>query len=192
MIGPDGAGKTTLLEELPAVLAVPVKCIYMGMRFESSHTLLPSTRLLLALRRARGAVSPLRHGASPEQPRIEKGIHRLAALLRSMLLLLNLFAEEWYRQFLAWIYQRRGYLVVFDRHFLADFYAFDGAGYHGFGGAGNGSRPPLGTRLHGLLLERFYPRPDLVIYLDAPAAVFLARKGEGTVDQIEGIGRAHV
>jgi thymidylate kinase len=30
-----------------------------------------------------------------------------------------------------------------------------------------------------------YPKPDLVIYLDAPAEVLFARKGEGTIAALE-------
>jgi len=30
-----------------------------------------------------------------------------------------------------------------------------------------------------------YPRPSLVIFLDAPPAVLLARKGEGTLESLE-------
>ena len=43
----------------------------------------------------------------------------------------------------------------------------------------------IGQRLHGLLLGRLYPKPDLVVYLDAPAEVLLARKGEGTLEALE-------
>jgi thymidylate kinase len=35
------------------------------------------------------------------------------------------------------------------------------------------------------MLGRFYPRPDLVVYLDAPGEVLLARKGEGSVEALE-------
>lgn len=176
VIGPDGAGKSTLLEQLPAELPMPVKRIYMGIRFESSNTLLPTTRLLLAFRRVRGTSFPPLHGAPPSEAPSRKGLRRVASRLRSILLLLNLFAEEWYRQALAWVYLRRGFVVLFDRHFLADYYAFDLAD----------TRPgrDLGTRLHGFLLERFYPPPDLVIYLEAPPEVLFARKGEGTLDRI--------
>jgi thymidylate kinase len=34
-------------------------------------------------------------------------------------------------------------------------------------------------------LRRFYPRPDLIICLDAPAEVLFARKGEGTPELLE-------
>ncbi|HVD10034.1 MAG TPA: hypothetical protein VNB88_05245, partial [Gaiellaceae bacterium] len=39
-------------------------------------------------------------------------------------------------------------------------------------------------RLHGFLLSRLYPQPDLVIYLDAPPELLLARKGEGTLESL--------
>jgi thymidylate kinase len=35
------------------------------------------------------------------------------------------------------------------------------------------------------MLARFYPRPDFVICLDAPAEVLFARKGEGTLALLE-------
>jgi thymidylate kinase len=39
--------------------------------------------------------------------------------------------------------------------------------------------------VHGFLLEHVYPKPDLVVFLDAPPAVLLARKGEGTLESLE-------
>ena len=73
--------------------------------------------------------------------------------------------------------QRRGRVVVFDRHFFCDYYATDIAPRTG--------RRPMLRRIHGYNLRRLYPRPDLVILLDAPAEVFFARKGEGTLESIE-------
>ena len=35
------------------------------------------------------------------------------------------------------------------------------------------------------MLEHAYPRPDVIVFLDAPAEVLHARKGEGTVDLLE-------
>jgi thymidylate kinase len=83
-------------------------------------------------------------------------------------------AEEWYRQGLAWSHQARGEVVLFDRHFYIDYHAADIA-----------SAPTSGRRrIHGWMLGHVYPRPDLVVYLDAPAEVLLARKGEGTLESI--------
>ena len=88
--------------------------------------------------------------------------------------LANRVAEEWYRQGLAWSHQARGEVVLFDRHFYIDYHAAD------IRGAPTSPR----RRIHGWMLEHAYPRPDLVVYLDAPVEVLLARKGEGTLESI--------
>ena len=89
----------------------------------------------------------------------------------------NWVAEEWFRQAVAEYARRRGEVVIFDRHFFCDYYAYDVVPRHG--------PRPLSARVHGLLLARAYPRPDLVVYLDAPAAVLHARKQEGTLEFLE-------
>ncbi len=66
-------------------------------------------------------------------------------------------------------------MVLFDRHYFVDFHAYDVAG----------EDRTWSQRVHGLVLERLYPRPDLVVYLDAPGEVLLARKGEGSVEVLE-------
>ena len=90
--------------------------------------------------------------------------------------LLAWLAEEWYRAVVAWTYRRRGYLVVYDRHFYYDYYASDVRRRNG---------KSLPSRIHGYLLRRFYPKPDLVIVLDAPAQVLQPRKNEQTRDSLE-------
>jgi hypothetical protein len=66
--------------------------------------------------------------------------------------------------------------VVFDRHFFFDYYTDHVAG---------GAARPFRRRVHGFLLSDVYPRPDLVIYLDAPPEMLFERKGEGTVEWLE-------
>jgi hypothetical protein len=78
--------------------------------------------------------------------------------------------EEWYRQLLSWRYQAQGYIVLYDRHFLFDF-SLDGV---------DSNVMAFERRLHRWILTRFYPRPSLVVYLDAPAEVLFGRKGEKT------------
>ena len=94
--------------------------------------------------------------------------------------LINHLLEEWYRQVLSWGYQLRGYAVVYDRHFLYDF-TLDGI---------DGENQPADKRLHRWFLEHCYPRPGLTIYLDAPAEVLFARKGEKTLEELERRRRA--
>jgi thymidylate kinase len=71
---------------------------------------------------------------------------------------------------------RRGNVILFDRHFFIDYYAHDIAG---------GKDIPLPNRVHGWMLKKLYPRPDVVIMLDAPAEVLFSRKGEGTIELLE-------
>lgn len=178
LIGPDGAGKTTVARELERALPVPVRYLYMGVSADSSNVLLPTTRLARRIKRALGAppdiAGPPAH--EPRRTRPRSRLRRLVAGARGGLRLTNRLAEEWYRQSLAWRWQRRGAVVVFDRHFFLDYHAYDVSAEHD---------RSTGQRIHGLVLGRLYPKPDLVVYLDAPAEVLLARKGEGTIEALE-------
>ncbi len=42
------------------------------------------------------------------------------------------------------------------------------------------------------MLRHVFPKPGLMIYLDAPAEVLLARKGEGTAEVLEERRRAYL
>ena len=180
LIGPDGAGKTTVGRRLERALPLPVKYVYMGVNLDSSNHMLPTTRLARAVKRLRGAAPDTGGPRDPdrETPRPKNLVRRVAGEVKSTLGMANRIAEEWYRQGVAWSYQRRGCIVLFDRHFFADYHAYDIA-------AAAGARPPLRSRVHGFLLNRVYPKPDLVIYLDAPAEVLFARKREGTLAILE-------
>lgn len=177
LIGPDGAGKTTVARRLPELLPVPVRYLYMGVSTDSSNVMLPTTRLGRRIKRALGAppdtAGPPSHG--PARPRSRSFVMRRVADVRAAARLGNRFAEEWYRQWLAWRWERAGSVVLFDRHYFADYHAYDLAA----------DERSWSQRLHGLVLGRLYPRPDLVIYLDAPGEVLLARKGEGSVEALE-------
>ncbi len=179
LIGADGAGKTTIAQNLVAHLPLPIKYLYMGVSLDSSNRMLPTTRLLLALKRAcggrpntAGPPDPTRRAARPKH-----WAKRWLAEFKSTLRLANVAAEEWFRQCLVWLYQRRGYIVLFDRHFFLDFH------FHQL--LHPTPQPYMSERLHARMLERLYPRPDLVIFLDAPAEVLFARKREGTIELLE-------
>src|SRR4051812_8648571 len=103
LIGPDGAGKSTiseLLEREP--MPAPVKRIYMGVNLQSSGLMLPTTRLALAVKAARGrrtdmtapsAVPAAGTGGSPAR-RAVTGTARGVRLVMWL-------AEEWFRQLVA-------------------------------------------------------------------------------------------
>jgi thymidylate kinase len=170
LIGCDGAGKTTVARALERATGLPVRYLYMGVSAESSNRQLPSTRVAHAIKRRAAATrrhAPAEAGRAPPP----HGVHRACRAGRSALRLANRLAEEWYRQLIAQAFLTRGSIVVFDRHFLADYHAFDVAG----------TGRPLSRRIHGWMLMHAYPRPDLVVLLDAPPEVLFARKGEGTL-----------
>jgi thymidylate kinase len=180
LVGPDGAGKTTIARRVEQASPLRVKSIYMGVNLDTSGLMLPTTRLVVAIRRARGAArtdmvasTDPRHSASPRRGRRR----RAAGAVKSTLRLGNWLAEEWFRQLVAWYYTKlRHTVVLFDRHFFADYYAYD---------IESDVPRSLTRRIHGFVLQRLYPRPDLVIYLDAPPDVLFARKGEGTLEWLE-------
>ncbi|NUQ66104.1 MAG: hypothetical protein HUU20_26885 [Pirellulales bacterium] len=179
LIGPDGAGKTTISHRLRELLPLPVKYVYMGVNADSSNHMLPTTRLVRALKRFCGAKPDTAGPRDPNQVRMRpKGLlRRAAAEAKSMLGFLARASEEIFRQTLAEYYRWRGHVVLFDRHYFSDYYNYDIASH--------GRYLPLGRRLHGLFLQHVYPKPDLVVYLDAPAEVLFARKGEGSIAVLE-------
>lgn len=177
LVGADGAGKSTvtgMLEQERELLPFPVKRIYMGVNLEASSLMLPTTRLLLAVKRARGGRPDLVARPMAPDPAASTGWRRRAkdAGRLSVWML-----EEWLRQLVATGYARRGYLVVFDRHFFADYYHSDVAASDGRKGGP--------ASVHGWVLRHLYPKPDLVVCLDAPAEVLFARKREASVAWLE-------
>ena len=174
LIGPDGAGKSTVAREVARRVA-PARYLYMGVNLEESALTLPTTRLALAIKRARGRGPRMTADWAGVQPGV-RGRKRVAKELYAGIRLVGWLAEEWYRAIVAKVYAWQGNLVVFDRHFVFDYYA------------SHIQRQPgqlLATRLHGMLLRRFYPRPDMVVVLDAPAEVLHARKREQSVETLE-------
>jgi thymidylate kinase len=174
LVGPDGAGKTTVARLLEAELPLPVRYLYMGVNADASNRALPTTRLVRRLKHRRGH-GPDTAGPPPPPSEARPTSRSFKRSARATARLVNRLAEEWYRQLLAWQAVRRGEVVVFDRHYLADYHAYDVVG----------DGRSASRRIHGFLLTRAYPKPDLVVYLDAPAEVLLARKGEGTVAALE-------
>jgi thymidylate kinase len=181
-IGPDGSGKTTVARHLEDTLSIPVKYLYMGVSFSSSNATLPTTRLIHAIKKMRTRKTGHASNTAPtettrEHPRRKGLLRKLGSSMRATLRLIILLSEEWYRQGLSIYYNYRGYVVIYDRHFFAD--------YHGFDIARDKRDQPLSRRIHGYMLEHLYPRPDLIIYLDAPGEVLFARKGEKSPEILE-------
>jgi thymidylate kinase len=151
----------------------------MGLNPEASNVMLPTTWLMIRAKRLLGRSTYQGGPRDPneERPRSRSPLKNFLRDVKSSLLMANLSAEEWFRQIVAWIYKRH-YVVVFDRDFYSDFYNYDIE-------ADPKRQQKWYRQAHGWMLEHLYPRPDLVIFLDAPAAVLYARKHEGSVELLE-------
>ncbi len=177
VIGPDGAGKSTVTQELLHKLPLPAKYVYMGVNLESSKMVLPTTRLFLELKKLRGKRPDMAGPHDPLRSKKRSGspLKRMLDSFKLTVRMSNLMAEEWFRQVVVWSYLRRGNVVLFDRHVFTDYYSYDVAG----------GDIPFINRVHGFMLRRLYPRPNLVICLDAPAEVLYARKPEAPPELLE-------
>lgn len=174
LIGPDGVGKTTIARRLEREFPLPLKYLYMGDNVETSNIMLPTTRWWKQRQRRRnGQATPATSAsAAPRRfrPAATRALRWPLHATRKSLGFVNRILEESYREFVAHTYFRRGTIVLFDRHFVLDFYHFDidpQAGQRSFK-----------RRLHGFLLHRLSRLPDLVVCLDAPGEVVFRRKGE--------------
>lgn len=177
LIGADGSGKTMIARELERRLGRPAKYLYMGVNVDASNVMLPTTWLWRKLRRATGTAEDMGRPRDRTPKRSDHtwarrcvvGWFRVARLL-------NLIAEELFRKSLATVYCRRRYIVLCDRDYFLDFYAHDVV---------VNERRSWDRAVHGFFLKHFYPRPDLVLMLDAPAETLHARKEDSSIDEIE-------
>jgi thymidylate kinase len=182
IIGQDGAGKTTIANMVLEKLPYKMKYIYMGRNVDSSNYFLPTSKFIHLykiykykkkhkIRDSDAAKKLSLHEIDQDRKKDTRG--KIGAFLR----LLNRLAEEWYRLLISLSYQKRGFLVVYDRHFLVDSIPdkLDT----------EISRNRLTTRIHDWILKNLYETPSIIFFLYAPAEVLFARKGEATIDYIK-------
>ena len=177
LLGGDGAGKTTVGRRLTDDLGDRVAYVYMGVNPSASNHQLPTTRIVNRLRGRTTGRNPSAEPDVGDAPRRRRGgMRELVRTATTPLRLAHRLTEEWYRQLVAWRLMAAGRIVLYDRHFFFDYHATD---------IDRRRRDrSLSRRVHGYVLEHLYPRPDLVIYLDAPPEVLFARKGEGTLESL--------
>jgi len=155
LLAPDGGGKTTLANQLTKTFYMPSRYIYMGTNVAASTVGLPTTRWIQANSRW-----PSRAIGLPTW------------LVARSLRFANNMLEQWYRYGMSYYHLIRGRLVLFDR------YVYDSPG-------SMGARRSAKSRARRWLLSFAAPRPDLVVFLDAPGEVLFARKGEHSPEILE-------
>ena len=171
LIGQDGAGKSTIARAVSDALPFDAGLVYMGVNLDASSVMLPTTRLALGLKRRGGRradmTAPGDDGTRPVS--VLTGARRL---VRSV----NWIAEEMYRSVLVRRIRRRGAVAIQDRDFYCD--------YYWSAVAPTSAKRRLDIRMHGAFLRRWYPKPDLVLLLDAPAEVLHRRRGDQTLESV--------
>jgi thymidylate kinase len=179
LVGGDGAGKTTIAKRLERSSPFPVKYLYMGLAMQSSNRALLTSRLVLFLKLCAYRKKMRKAGKVPpdfiSDRELDSSGKKRGAMWRSMRFL-NRLAEAWYRQLVSVGYQMRGYVVVYDRHFL-----FETA--PPADGCGRSTQPRL-DELYYWIMSHLYPQPALTIMLDAPPEVLYERKGEATPEYL--------
>ena len=175
IIGADGAGKSTVARALEGSMPLRTKYIYMGANIESANIALPTSRLILYVKRRSFKRVAKREGITdPDFLSTHHSAHRSVKYGRvaTAFRVSNRLAEGYFRQLVALIYEVRGFIVIHDRDLLSDTWHVS-------------RESRLSDQTYRWILTHLYPRPDLVVYLDAPAEVLFARKGEGTLDYLE-------
>jgi thymidylate kinase len=180
-VGADGAGKTTVTRRLEKVCPqLPIKYLYMGLSTLKSEPALPTTRLLryLKLRSYRKKVDNSKRSTDNSislydhyyKDQTKRG--KLWLTARNI----NTLADISYRQTIAFFYKLRGFVVVFDRHFL--FMLEPNIGRN------QKRKKSFGDRLLYWIYDTIYPKPDVVFFLDAPPEVLYERKKEVSIDNL--------
>lgn len=178
LIGPDGVGKTTVATHLVDTFPLSIKYLYMGDNVNSSNYMLPTTRWWKSRKRKKNSVITKHNQQTGTASYGKKKVLTLPlTFVKKTLGFTNRILDEWYRQLVALYFKRRGFIVLFDRHFIFDYYHFD---IHSLSG-----RRPFKRKLHGFFLRHTMPQPDLVICLDAPAEVVFKRKREFSIEFLQ-------
>lgn len=178
LIGADGAGKSTQARRMCAALGDQARYVYMGSNPTSFTHALPTTKVWNWAKRFVGR--DVHHSGPPDpgaSSRPSSVIARSRSNIKSLAMLALRASEDAYRLWVAALQERKGHVVVMDRHPYPDYFTRRVRETEGW--------LRWGDRLHGWLLERVYPRPRNLVLLDAPAAVLHARKPEGSLAAVE-------
>jgi thymidylate kinase len=179
LIGGDGAGKSTISDMLLKEYPSSLKYIYMGISIDSSNIALPTSRIIQFCKknlffRKQNTSSRSEDNVMGKYYKDNLGPDKRGKLGATFRLVYRL-SEEYFRLIKSYYYQLRGQVVLYDRFFLFDFYKPKND-------LGN---ERLSERIHVWCLNNLYPKPDIVILLDAPPEVLFQRKGEYSVNYLK-------
>ena len=180
IIGNDGSGKTTIANRLIDAQVVPSRYLYMGLSTLSSNMALPTSKIARLLK-IREYKTRMNSESNVEKPKrnashdLHHGGPKRGSLWKFLRFWNRLIEASW-RQFLSWMYQAQGYVVIYDRH-----YFFDSAPRPGK----DLKKMHWTDRLEYIFFRDILPKPELVIFLDAPVDVLYKRKGESKIKVLE-------
>lgn len=175
IIGADGAGKTTIARMIQRANREAVEYVYLGANIESGNYRLPTSRLILFLKLRAFERKARREGITdPAYISTHHQDHREIKYgwFGSWLQMANRLMEGAYRQTIALLFQFRGQIVICDRHLYID-------------GLVNRKSQRLVDRVYLWALTHLFPKPDMVVYLDAPPEILMLRKPEGNLERLQ-------
>ena len=182
LIGADGSGKTTIAKMLLNSPPTKMKYLYMGLNTESSNFALPTSRLIYYLKllkykkKNKNLKNVKLKNLSLHTLNDNRNLdtrNKLGATAR----MVNRIAEACYRQVISWIFQIRGYAVLYDRHYIFEL-------------PKNETKEKLKnyrltTTIYVWMINKIISVPDLVFLLYAPPEVLFERKGEADVEYLK-------
>ena len=175
IIGPDGAGKSTLIESIHTSGVLPTTVVYMGGNAATANHTLPTTRWLVRHGQidtwAPGSVANALNRSRSPLALAWRGVREAVKFVNELL-------DFAYRYGVAFVARGRGDVVLFDRYIYDPMIdaLVDGASPFGW--------------FRARLFRRIFPRPDLVIILQAPGELLFARKGEHSPERLDRMVRA--
>ena len=174
VIGPDGAGKSTLVQALHEHGNLPSIIVYMGGNAAHANHTLPTTRWLTSRWLARNDHASKPQAADANVTRGQTGLlKRSVGGLYAVVKLLHEMLEYSYRFMVAYAGRRRGAVVLYDRYIydsLLDAMVDSPTSWEWF---------------RASLFKRVFPRPDLLIVLEAPGELLFERKREHSPERLE-------
>lgn len=168
LMGPDGSGKSTLANIIQAKDFLNTSFVYMG----RDQFVIPTRRIIKKIRRLLGKdKSKGDDHSAPSQIEtlipVQGGYRDILDVFRFFHDLVDFYCRYFFYNFLKY---RNGLLVINDR------YLYDML-------SGGEKIQKMGF-IKWMILN-FFPRPDYVFLLDAPASKMYARKGEHSVEVLD-------